>query len=68
MLATIHQTALHGLFTIHFYEFAPNMLMNFIEEEGGPLIWPSITESAQNAFDATCRKLYGLLNQQKHRS
>ena len=47
---------------------AYDLFMNFIEEEGGPLTWPSITESAQNAFDATCRKLYGFLDQQKHRS
>ena len=47
---------------------AYDLLMNFIEEDGGPLIWPSISESAQNAFDATCRKLCVLLNQQKHRS
>jgi hypothetical protein len=33
-----------------------------IEEEGGPLIWPSITEAEQNSFDATCRKLYKFLN------
>jgi len=33
-----------------------------IEEEGGPLIWPRITETEQNAFDATCRKLYKHLN------
>ena len=33
-----------------------------IEEEGGPLIWPRITETEQNAFDATCRKLYKYLN------
>jgi len=33
-----------------------------IEEDGGPLIWPSITETEQNAFDATCRKLYKYLN------
>lgn len=42
------------------------LLINFIEEDGGPLIWPRITESEQNAFDATCRKLYRFLNQQKH--
>jgi hypothetical protein len=29
-----------------------------LEEDGGPLIWPRITESEQDAFDATCRKLY----------
>ena len=46
-----------------------DLLMNFIEQEGGLLIWPSITESAQNAFDAPpAAKLYVFLNQQKHRS
>lgn len=34
------------------------LLLNLIEDDGGPLIWPRITESAQNAFDSTCRKLY----------
>ena len=34
------------------------LLSNLIEEEGGPLIWPRITETAQRSFDATCRKLY----------
>ena len=33
-----------------------------LEEEGGPLIWPRITEAQQNSFDATCRKLYRYLN------
>lgn len=33
-----------------------------IEEDGGPLIWPRITETEQNAFDATCRKLYKYIN------
>lgn len=47
---------------------ARDLLLNLIEEDGGPLIWPSITESAQNAFDATCRKLYRFLNEQKNRS
>ena len=42
------------------------LLSNLIEEEGGPLIWPRITESAQRAFDATCRKLYRSLQQPKH--
>lgn len=43
-----------------------NLLLNLVEEEGGPLIWPRITESAQNAFDATCRKLHRFLHQQKN--
>ena len=37
------------------------LLFNLIEEDGGPLIWPRISESQQNAFDATCRKLYRFL-------
>ena len=37
-------------------------IAELIEEEGGPLIWPRITEAEQNSFDATCRKLYKHLN------
>jgi hypothetical protein len=37
-------------------------IAELIEEEGGPLIYPSITEAEQNSFDATCRKLYKFLN------
>jgi len=33
-----------------------------IEDEGGPLIYPQITEAEQKSFDATCRKLYKFLN------
>jgi hypothetical protein len=34
-----------------------------LEEDGGPLIWPRITEEPeQNAFDATCRKLFKYIN------
>lgn len=33
-----------------------------IEEEGGPLIWPRITEAEQESFDATCRQLYKYLS------
>lgn len=43
------------------------LLSHLIEEEGGPLIWPRITETAQRAFDATCRKLYRSLQQHKQR-
>ena len=43
----------------------PELLFNLVEEDGGPLIWPRITESAQNSFDATCRKLYYFLSRQK---
>ena len=41
------------------------LIFNLIEEEGGPLIWPRISESQQNSFDATCRKLYRFLQQNK---
>jgi hypothetical protein len=34
-----------------------------VEEDGGPLIWPRISETELNAIDATCRKLYRFLNQ-----
>ena len=44
-----------------------DLLSNLIEEEGGPLIWPRITETSQRAFDATCRKLYRFLQQQDQR-
>ena len=43
------------------------LLSHMIEEEGGPLMWPRITETAQRAFDATCRKLYRFLQQQERR-
>jgi hypothetical protein len=33
------------------------LLSALIDDETGPLIWPRITESEQNAFDVTCRKL-----------
>lgn len=42
-----------------------DVLFDLIEEEGGPLIWPNITESKQKAFDATCRKLYRFHTQRK---
>lgn len=32
-----------------------------LEEEGGPLIWPRITEQEQDSFDASCRKFYRFL-------
>jgi len=32
-----------------------------LEEDGGPLIWPRISQSEQDSFDATCRKLYQFL-------
>jgi hypothetical protein len=32
-------------------------LNKLIEGDGGPLMWPRITESDQDSLDATCRKL-----------
>jgi hypothetical protein len=32
-------------------------LLQLIDGDDGPLIWPRITESEQNSLDATCRKL-----------
>lgn len=37
------------------------LLEALVDDEGGPLIWPRISESAQKEFDATCRKLYRFL-------
>lgn len=37
------------------------VLRHYIDDEGGPLIYPSITETQQRSFDATCRKLYRFL-------
>ena len=38
-----------------------NAISHLLEEDGGPLIWPRITEAQQNSFDATCRKLFTYL-------
>ena len=32
-------------------------LRQLIEDDGGPLMWPRISESQQDSLDATCRKL-----------
>lgn len=39
------------------------LLLQMIDDEGGPLIWPRITETEQKAFDTTARKLYRFLMQ-----
>jgi len=38
------------------------VLLHYLDDESGPLIYPSITEAQQRAFDATCRKLYRFLS------
>jgi len=40
-----------------------DLIQQLIEEDGGPLIWPRVSEAEQNAIDTTCRKLYRFLNQ-----
>lgn len=37
------------------------VIFNLIDDDGGPLIWPRITEQEQDTFDASCRKLYRFL-------
>lgn len=38
-------------------------LQQLIEDDGGPLMWPRITESEQDSLDATCRKLNRFLRE-----
>ena len=38
------------------------VVINMIDDDGGPLIYPRITESEQESFDATCRKFHRFLN------
>ena len=37
------------------------ILLESMDPECGPLIWPRITQQQQDSFDATCRKLYQFL-------
>jgi hypothetical protein len=37
------------------------VLLESLDPDGGPLIWPRITEQQQDSLDATCRKLYQFL-------
>ena len=37
------------------------VLLQLVDDECAPLIWPTITEQQQNSFDATCRKLHQFL-------
>ena len=38
-------------------------LRQLIEDDGGPLMWPRITESEQDSLDTTCRKLNRFLRE-----
>ena len=42
---------------------ATAVLLHYLDDEGGPLIYPSITEAQQRAFDGTCRKLHRFLRE-----
>jgi hypothetical protein len=41
---------------------ADQLVRHLIEEDGGPLIWPRVSEAEQTAVDATCRKFYQFLD------
>ena len=38
------------------------LIINMVDDDGGPFIYPRISESEQDSFDATCRKLYRFLH------
>ena len=38
-----------------------DLLLGLIAEDGGPMLWPRVTETTQRELDATCRKLYRFL-------
>ena len=38
-------------------------LCELIEGDGGPLMWPRITEAEQDSLDATCRKFRRFLHE-----
>lgn len=40
-----------------------DVLRGLLEDDGGPLVYPPLSESDQIAFDGTCRKLFRFLNQ-----
>ena len=40
------------------------IVLESIDPECGPLIWPRITQQQQDSFDTTCRKLYKFLTEQ----
>ena len=38
-----------------------DLLLGLIAEDGGPMLWPRVSETTQRELDATCRKLYRFL-------
>ena len=45
-----------------------NLIMRFVDEEGGPISRHLATEEEQRAFDATCKKLYRFTIQKPRRA
>lgn len=41
------------------------VLKDFLDQEGGPLIYPRVSETEQRALDSTCRKLHRFLARSK---
>jgi hypothetical protein len=41
------------------------VVADFLDDDGGPLIYPTITETEQKSFDSTCRKLHRFLEQSR---
>lgn len=44
------------------------VLFVFLDEEGGPLLYPRVSETEQRSFDSTCRKLRRFLLDSKNPS
>jgi hypothetical protein len=44
---------------------AQQAIAELIEPDGGPLIWPRISQTEQDSVDATCRRLYRFLEAQE---
>lgn len=44
-----------------------HLIEQMIEQDGGPLIFPRITEAEQKSIDSTCSKLYRFLKEQENR-
>jgi hypothetical protein len=42
---------------------AKDALLQLIEDDGGPLMWPRISEPEQDSLDATCRKFNRFLRE-----
>jgi len=41
------------------------VLAEFLDEDGGPLLYPQMSETEQRSFDSTCRKLHRFLPDSK---